>query len=151
SHQPQGPFEAFIDVEEGPGLFPIAPDLDLSPVRGHGDFSTYRRRSLLLTVIPAPLWPENIVVASDPNFHAVIAAVSKVEAFAEQLLPSVFAVWRGRIGRRLGAVGIVGVELVVLRVHAGRGRVKNSLVVACVGGVNNIEIYACRVMHHVGV
>jgi hypothetical protein len=81
----------------------------------------------------------------------VIAAVREVEAFAEQLLPSVFAVWCGRIGRRLCAVRIVGIELVVLRVHAGRRGIKNSLVVAAVRGVNNIEINARRIMHDVGI
>ena len=34
--QTQGPFQAFVDVEEGPGLFAVAPDFDLAAVRGHG-------------------------------------------------------------------------------------------------------------------
>src|SRR5262249_1760640 len=87
-HHPQRAFEAFTDVEEGPGLFPVAPNLDLSPVRGHCNLSAYRRRSLLLTVVPAPLWPKNVVVAGDPDFHSVIAAVGEVEPLTEQLLPS---------------------------------------------------------------
>src|SRR5262249_41196010 len=55
------------------------------------------------------------------------------------------------IGRRLCAVRIVGVELVVLRVHAGGRGIKNSLVVARAGGVNNIEINARRIVHDVSI
>src|SRR5262245_6386975 len=149
--QPQRAFEAFIDVEEGPGLFPVAPDFDLSPVRGHGDFSAYRRRSLLSTVVPAPLRAENVVVAGDPDFHPVIAAVGEVEPLTEQLLPSVFTVRGGWIGTWLLAIRIVGIELIVLRVDAGRGGIKNSLVVARVSGVNDVQVDARRVVHHVRV
>src|SRR5262249_27987993 len=109
------------------------------------------RRVLLPAVIPAALRTENVMVASNPYFHAVIPAMREVEAFAEQLLPSVFAVRCGGIGRRLCAVRIAGVELVVLRIHAGGRGIKNSLVVAAVRGVNNIEINARRIVHHVGI
>src|SRR5262249_53000776 len=50
-----------------------------------------------------------------------------------------------------GAVRIVGVELIVLGIHTGRRGVENSLVVAAVGGVQDVEVDACRVVHHVGV
>src|SRR5262249_19254579 len=56
-----------------------------------------------------------------------------------------------RIGRRLGAVRIVGVELIVLRVHTGRRRIKNSLAIASVGCVQDVEVDARRIMHHVGI
>ena len=149
--QPPRALKAFIDIEERSGLFSVAPNLDFTSVGRHRNFAAHGRGSFLPTIIPASLGPENIVVASDPNLHAVIAAIGEVETFAKQLFPSVLAIRCSRVGRRFGAIRIVGVDLVVFRIHTGRRGVENSLVVPAVSGVQDVEVDARRVVHHIGV
>ena len=48
---------------------------DFAAIAGLRYFSANGRRCLLPAVVPAPLRPENIMVASNPNFHVVIPPI----------------------------------------------------------------------------
>ena len=58
--------------------------------------------------------------ARDPHLNAIISHIREIEPLAEQLLPTVLAVWRSWIRRLFRALGVVGVFLIVSGIHASR-------------------------------
>jgi hypothetical protein len=78
-----------------------------------------RRRRLLLPIIPGSFGTEYVVVTGNSNREAVIALKRHVQPFAEQLLPTVFAIGSGRIRTVLGQTDVARITLLVLRIYAG--------------------------------
>src|SRR5690242_11339684 len=85
AHQPYRAGQTFINVEKRAGLFSVAPDLHLAPIRRHCHLTTHGSRRLLLTVVPSPLRSEDVVVSGDPRLYAVIATIRQIKPLAEQL------------------------------------------------------------------
>jgi hypothetical protein len=119
AHQQQRSLDALVDEEEGAGLLAVAPDFNLAIPRFR-HFSADRRRRLLPAAVPRSLRPENVVITGNAAIEPVIALEGKIEALAEQLLPSVFAVGSGRVGAGFRAVGLARVFLIVSGLDAGR-------------------------------
>ena len=118
SGQPQSPFDAFIHIEERTRLQAIAPNLDGIARGGIGNLAADSRRRLFLAAVPGAFRPKDVVKPRNPVLQAIIAIVGEEQSLGEQLFPTIFAVRRGGIGRRFGAVGVVGIFLIVGRIHA---------------------------------
>src|ERR1019366_6178153 len=132
-------------------LFAVAPDLDCPAVRGFRHFAADGGRRLLAASAPCAFRSEDIVEARDAHLHAMIPHVRQEEPFAEELLPAIFAIRRGGICGVLRALGIIRVELVVVRVHAGGGRVEELLHAGPPPVFQTVEVDAAGVVHDSGV
>src|SRR5690606_32765691 len=99
SHQTQCSLYALVDVEERPRLLAVTPDFDFAALRRNRHLSAERSGRLLATTFPRPLRAEDIVVTCDSHLHSIVPGVCEIQPLAEQLLPTVLAVGRGRISR----------------------------------------------------
>jgi hypothetical protein len=91
------------------------------------------------------------VETGDTHVDAVIPHIRKVQPLAEELLPAVFAVRRGGVGRLLGALGIVGIALVVLGINARRRRVEELSDARLHAEIEDVQVDRRGVVHHGGV
>src|SRR5262249_44704292 len=104
-----------------------APDFNLAASAGLNDLAAESRWGLLLAAGPGAFRSKDIVEAGDADRDAVVARVGEIEALGEELFPTVFAIGSGRVSGILRALRVIGIELVVLGVHAGGGGVEEFL------------------------
>src|SRR5690606_20371899 len=97
---------------------------------------------------PGAFRTEDIVEAGNSNLNTIVSLVGEVDAFAEQLFPTVFAVRSGRICGFLRALRVVWIQLVVLRIHTGRRRIKDFLNARQSGFFCNVKVDRRRVVHY---
>src|ERR1039458_4803580 len=150
-HQAAHTFQALGYVEERTGLFAVAPDLDFAAVHGFCHFAADGGRSLLPAVAPGSFRAEDVVKPCDADLDPIVPHVGEVEAFAEEFLPPVLAVWRRWIGGILGAFRVGGVELVVLRVHARGGGIEELLHAGQAAVLQAVQVDGGGVMHDGGI
>ena len=151
SHQPQRRVEAFLHEEERSGLKTVAPDIDLAAIRRLGDLAADRGGRLFAPAGPGAFWPEDVVIARDAAFHAMVAVVGEVDPFGEEFFPTVFAVGISGVGAVLARHRSGRISLVVFRIHAGGGAVEHAPDRTLVAGIHDVEVDRGRIVHDVGV
>src|SRR5579871_1004880 len=60
-HQSPDTLKALVDVKERPGLFAIAPNLNLTAIGSRGNLPADSGRSLFASAVPRALGPKNVV------------------------------------------------------------------------------------------
>ena len=150
-HQPPDALHALVDVEEGPGLPPVAEDFYLAPLGGLRHLAAQGGRRFLPSPLPRALRAEDVVEPGHVDGDVVVPVVGRIEPLAEQLLPPVLAVRRCRVGGVLGAVGVVRVDLVVGRVDAGRAGVEVPPDAVLLADLQHVQVDGRGVVHDGGV
>src|SRR5438270_9704370 len=119
-HQSAHAFDTVVDVEERASLLAVTPDLNLTTGTGLSDLAADSRGSLFPTALPCPFRAKDIVKTCDANLDTKVPGIGKIEALAEQLFPSIFAVRCSRIGRSFRADRVCWIHLIAFRVNARR-------------------------------
>jgi hypothetical protein len=81
------------------------------------------------------------------DLDAVIPHVRKIKPLTEELLPAILAVGSGRVGGVFRALWVIRIELVVLRVHAGRRGIEELLHTCEAPELQTVKIDGGGVVH----
>src|SRR5262249_33030929 len=135
------PFDAIVDIAEGPRLLSVTPDFDFRVPGQFGDrhLSTHCRRSFLPAAIPGSIWTEYVVKAHYSGLYSVVLTIVRTESLGNQLLPTVSVLGLRRISMLLLERGNFDLSLAVFRVNAGRRGIEISLGTVGTRGLERVE------------